>query len=70
MSYWEDELARLKSSNGKAADPLAPLLRQGAGFMEQAAKALLEAALRTTKDRRGFDLVGPVFKHVVIKDPR
>ena len=66
----EADLAELRASGSKEVDPLAPMKRQTAPPQDKAAWALVSAYAKATPAQRGFALVGPVYKHVVISDPR
>lgn len=66
----EADLNEQRSSGSKEVDPLAPMKRQGALLQDKAAGTLVAAYAKATPAQRGFTLVGPVYKHVVISDPR
>lgn len=66
----ETTLADQKSSGLREADPLAPMKRSNAAPQDRAAGALLTAYACTAPAQCGFTLVGPVYRHVVILDPR
>jgi hypothetical protein len=64
------EVDELRQSGGRPMDPSAPMRRSGAAPPESAALKLVHAVTGVPRDRLGFEVAGPVYKHVVIKDPR